>query len=178
VRRLLILVAAAGTAHAEGERALSGDAGLATFSALGKKVGSMAQPQLSPDIGFTLGGSFEYMIGADFALRAEGAGTMFTGGEEKDESSLSYAVLGGVGAAFRFDVLKYVPYAFVGVGGMATFGGPIDRGANLMLSVGGGLDVLQSRERSYGGELRIASFGGDVTIVTLSFRASCRWGFF
>ena len=32
------------------------------------------------------------------------------------QSAGSYAVLGDVGAAFRFDVFKYVPYAFAGFG--------------------------------------------------------------
>jgi len=47
-----------------------------------------------------------------------------------------------------------------------------------VLVVGGGLDCLTSRTGSYGGELRLASFGGDITVVTLSFRASLRWGYF
>ena len=178
MRALLCLAALAGTARADGERALSGDFGLATFSALGKKVGNMTPPSLSPDIGFTLGGSYEHMIGADFALRAEAAGGLFTGGAEKGESSTSWAALGDVGIAFRFDVARWVPYAFAGVGGVISGGGPIDRGADFVVSIGGGLDFLASRSRSYGGELRLASFGGDVTVATLSFRASLRWGYF
>jgi hypothetical protein len=175
---LLLVCALAGTAFADGERALSGDLGLATFSTVGKKVGSMQPPSLSPDIGFTAGGSYEQMLGSDFAFRAELAGGLFSGGNQKGESGTSWAALGDVGAAFRFDVARWVPYAFVGVGGVISGGGPIDRGADFVLTVGGGLDCLTSRSGSYGGELRLASFGGDVTVVTLSFRASVRWGFF
>ena len=178
MRALLCLAALAGTAHAEGERALSGDAGLATFSTLGKKVGGMTPPSLSPDFGFTLGGSYEHMIGADFALRAEAAGGLFHGGAQKDESDTSWAALGDVGIAFRFDVARWVPYAFAGVGGVISGGGPIDRGADFVVSLGGGVDCLTSRSRSYGVELRLASFGGNVTVATLSLRASLRWGFF
>jgi hypothetical protein len=74
--------------------------------------------------------------------------------------------------------LKYVPYAFGGVGGVATTGGPIDRGVNFVLVVGGGLDWLTSRSRSYGIEGRLASFGGDVTVFTLGVRGTLRWGYF
>lgn len=178
MRALLCLAALAGTAHAEGERALSGDVGFATFSTTGTKVGNMAPPTLSPDVGFTLGGSYEQLIGSDLALRAEVAGGLFHGGAEKDQSDTSWAALGDVGAAFRFDVARWVPYAFVGIGGVISGGGPIDRGADFVITVGGGLDFLASRSRSYGGELRLASFGGDVTVATLSFRASLRWGYF
>ena len=175
---VLGLAALAGVAHAEGERALSGDIGLATFSTTGMKVGNQTPPSLSPDIGFTLGGSYEQMLGSDFALRAELAGGLFHGGNEKDESDTSWAVVGDVGVAFRFDVARWVPYAFAGVGGVISGGGPIDRGADVMLAVGGGVDFLATRARSYGGELRLASFGGDITVLTLSFRASIRWGYF
>ncbi len=178
MRALLCLIALAGSAHAEGERALSWDAGLATFSTTGKPVGNMAPPALSPDFGFTLGGSYEHMIGADFALRAEAAGGVFNGGAQKGESDWSWAALGDVGVAFRFDVARWVPYAFAGVGGVISGGGPIDTGTDFVLVVGGGLDFLASRSRSYGGELRLASFGGDITVATISFRATCRWGFF
>ncbi len=178
MRALLCLALLGGPASADGERALSGDVGLATFSTTGKPVGNMAPPTLSPDFGFTLGGSYERMLGSDFAFRAELAGGLFSGGEQKDQSGTSWAALGDVGAAFRFDVARWVPYAFVGVGGVISGGGPIDRGMDFVLVVGGGLDCLTSRSGSYGGELRLASFGGDVTVATLSFRASLRWGYF
>ena len=181
MRALLYLAAVAclgGAARADGERALSGDIGLATFSTVGKKVGNQTPPSLSPDIGVTLGGSYEQMLGSDFAFRGEAAGSLFHGGAEKDESDTSWALVGDVGFAFRFDVARWVPYAFAGVGGVISGGGPIDRGADVMLAVGGGLDFLASRARSYGAELRLASFGGDITVLTLSFRASLRWGYF
>jgi hypothetical protein len=119
----------------------------------------------------------------DFALRAELVGGLFHGGgdekkEKEGESQASNVLLADVGAALRFDVLKYVPYAFVGVGAMTTGGGPLDRGTDLVLIVGGGLDWLQSRARSYGLEARIASFGGDVTVVTIGLRGTARWGYF
>jgi len=87
-------------------------------------------------------------------------------------------VLGDAGVVFRFDVLKFVPYAFGGLGGIMAGGGPIDRGTDFVLVVGGGVDWLQSRERSLGLEARVASFGGDVTVVTFGVRGTVRWGFF
>lgn len=165
-------------AHAEGERALSAGLGWATFSTPGVKTGNMEPPAVTPDVGGTLSVSYEHAIGSDFSLRAETVGSLFYGGKSKDDSALSYAVLGDAGITFRFDVLKYVPYAFGGVGGVLTSGGPIDDQAQLVLAIGGGLDVLVDRARSWGIEGRLASFGGDVTIFTLGVRATTRWGYF
>jgi hypothetical protein len=186
VRSLLIVAVIGSTAHAEGERALSASIGWATFSATGKPVGNQAPPTLSPDLGGALGVSYELSVSTDLGLRGELAGGAFYGGDQpmqgqtagKAGGKTSFALLGDAGVVFRFDVVKFVPYAFGGLGGVATGGGPIDRGADLVLVIGGGVDWLQRRERSYGLEARIASFGGDVTVVTFGFRGTARWGFF
>lgn len=177
---VLGLGAGAGAARAESEQALSVGLGWATFSALGEAMDGMEPPSLSPTIGGSLGVSYERHIGTDFALRGELVGGLFYGGgdEEKMQSQTSNALLADVGAALRFDVLKYVPYAFVGLGAVTTGGGPLDRGTDPVLVVGGGLDWLQSRARSYGVEARVASFGGDVTVVTIGVRGTTRWGYF
>ncbi len=133
---------------------------------------------MSPDVGGALATSYEHAIGSDFSLRGELAGGLFYGGNTDKQSALSYAGLVDAGAVFRFDVLKYVPYAFGGVGAVVTHGGAIGSGASFVLAVGGGLDVLVSRSRSWGIEARLASFGGDVTIVTFGLRATTRWGYF
>ncbi|MDB4954364.1 MAG: hypothetical protein JWO36_1933 [Myxococcales bacterium] len=173
------LLLAASPALAEGERALSVGLGWATFSAPGKKTGNMAPPALSPDVGGALSVIYERAIGTDFALRGELSGGLFYGGVANAmQSKTSYAGLGDVGAVFRFDVLKYVPYAFVGIGGLVSGGGPIERGAQVVLAIGGGVDFLQSRSRSWGFEGRLASFGGDVTILTFGVRGTVRWGYF
>ncbi|MEO8706855.1 MAG: hypothetical protein ABI867_42910 [Kofleriaceae bacterium] len=166
------------SARADSEQALSLNLGYATFSVPGEAMPNMPPPSLSPTFGWTLGGSYERALGTDFALRGEVAGGMFFGGEQKDQSSKSYALLVDAGIAFRFDVFKYVPYAFAGVGGVMAGGGPIDRGTDFVIVVGGGLDKLLSRKRSVGAELRIASFGGDITVFTAGFRGTVRWGFF
>lgn len=178
-RGSLLLVATMGSlAHADGDRAVSAGLGWATFSTTGKPKGKQAPPALSPDVGGALVVSYEQSISTDVSLRGELAGGVFYGGNQAMESNTSYALLGDAGVVFRFDVLKFVPYAFGGLGGVATAGGPIDRGADFVLVAGGGVDWLQRRERSYGIEARVASFGGNITVVTFGVRGTMRWGFF
>jgi hypothetical protein len=174
---VLTLLLTAGVARADGESAVSVSLGWATFRAQGKPMDREAPPTLSPDVGGTLAVSYERSISSDFSLRGELAGGVFYGGAQAMQSNTSFAALGDAGIVYRFDVLKYVPYAFAGLGGVAAGGGPIDRGANFVLVLGAGLDWLVSRERSYGIEARVASFGGDITLVTVGVRGTVRWGF-
>jgi hypothetical protein len=173
---LMIVAALTGVAHGEGDRALSAGLGWATYSALGKPMARQAPPTLSPDIGGVLAVSYEQAISSDLSLRAELAGGVFYGGGQAMQSQTAYASLGDAGAVFRFDVLKVVPYLFGGLGSVVSGGGPIDRGADFVLVIGGGVDWLTSRERSIGLEARIASFGGDITLVTFGVRGTLRWG--
>lgn len=166
----------ASPAHAEGERALSAGVAWATFRATGEAMGKEAPPTISPDIGGALVISYERAISSDLSLRGELAGGVFYGGAQAMEANTSYAALGDAGVVFRFDVLRVVPYAFGGIGGVVSGGGPLDRGADLVLVVGGGLDWLRSRERSLGIEARVGSFGGDITVVTVGVRGTVRWG--
>lgn len=166
------------TADADGDRALSVSLGWATFSVPAKPIKGMEQPAITPDVGGTLGAIYEHSLSDDLSLRAELAGGMFYGGNDSKQTSLSYTGLGDVGVTYRFDVLKYVPYAFAGLGVVVTGGGPIERGTDLVLALGGGLDILSSRTRSWGVEARLASFGGDVTLFTLGLRGTVRWGYF
>lgn len=168
---------AIGTVRADGESAVSVGVSWATFSAQGKPVDQQAPPTLSPDVGGALTVSYERSISSDFGLRAELAGGVFYGGAQAMQSNTSFAALGDAGIVYRFDVLKYVPYAFAGIGGVAAGGGPIERSQEFVLVLGGGLDWLVSRERSYGLEARVASFGGDITVVTVGVRGTVRWGF-
>ena len=174
----LLIVLLARTVHAEGDRALSVSLGWATFSAPGPAMGNRAPPTLSPDLGGAIAVSYERAISTDISLRGELAGGLFRGGSEDLQGTTSYAALGDAGAVFRFDVLNIVPYAFGGLGAVYTGGGPIDRGADAVLVVGAGVDWLERRERSFGVEGRLASFGGDVTLVTFGVRGTVRWGFF
>ena len=164
--------------HAEGEQALSASLGWATFSVPGKPMRGKVTPTLTPDVGGVLAVSYERAISTDLSLRAEAAGGVFRGGNEAMEGRTSYAALGDAGVVFRFDVLTIVPYAFGGLGGAMAGGGPIDRSVDLVLVAGAGVDWLRGRTRSYGVEARVASFGGDVTVITAGLRGTLRWGFF
>lgn len=179
VLALPLLVATAGSARADGEKAASVSVGWATFSVPGgTSMSGTATPGVSPDVGGTVSAMYEHMIGSDLGLRAEGAFGVFYGGQAEDQAATSYAGVADAGIVFRFDVLKYVPYAFGGLGVVKTWGGPIGSDLAPVLAVGGGLDILASRQHSYGFELRIASFGGDVTVFTLGVRGTTRWGYF
>ncbi len=164
--------------HAEGDQALSASVSWATFSVPGVPVGRDAPPTLSPDVGGAVAVSYERSISTDLSLRAEAAGGVFRGGGQGMQGKTSYAALGDAGLVFRFDVLNIVPYAFAGLGAATAGGGPIARSADLVLVVGAGVDWLRGRHRSYGLEARVASFGGDVTVVTVGLRGTVRWGFF
>lgn len=159
-----------GERPAQADRAISVGAGWATYSTLGEPPMPMkAPPTLSAEAGGHLELSYEHGISQEVSLRAEVAGALF--GDD-----WSYLALGDVGVVYRFDVVKYVPYGFAGVGGLVSGGGPID--SDLIVVLGGGLDVLSSRTRSWGVEGRLASFAGDTTVFTLGVRGSVRWGFF
>lgn len=176
----LLAIFAPSVTYADGERAFSVEAGWATFSTTGKKVGSAAPPALSPDWGGNLALVFERELSSDLMLRAEAAGAFFKGGTQPKQmqTDTSYAGVGDVGLVFRFDVLRDVPYAFGAVGGVMSGGGPIDRGNDFVVVIGGGLDWLETRKRSYGFEAKLASFGGNITVFTVNVRATTRWGFF
>ncbi|HEY4183201.1 MAG TPA: hypothetical protein VGM90_40535 [Kofleriaceae bacterium] len=173
-----LVAALGGVSWAENERALSLEVNYATFDAPGVAMMNMPPPTLTPDFGFAAGGVYEQMIGSDVGLRGEVVLDLFRGGNTAKQSATSYAALADVGFTFRFDVLKYVPYACAGVGGVISTGGPIDGKSDFVVVLGGGLDILSSRERSWGIEGRLASFAGDVTLVTFGIRGTVRWGFF
>ena len=165
---------------ARAEDALSIGLGWATFSTVGVKKGNMEPPTLSPDLGGAGNLTYERAVGTDLSLRADVGGGVFYGGIQnpRTQTEMSYAVLADVGITVRFDVLKYVPYGFAGIGGVASTGGPITDQLDLVIVVGGGLDVLASRTRSWGVEGRLASFGGDITVFTFGVRGTTRWNIF
>ncbi|MEJ7603403.1 MAG: hypothetical protein WKG01_36285 [Kofleriaceae bacterium] len=178
---VLCLVLGTSVARAEDDQALSAGIGFATFSLPGEPTGDMEPTTVSPGGGEALAVSYERAIGLDVSLRAELAGALFHGGNDEDQSSVSYAALGDLGVTFRFDVVRWVPYAFAGLGGVASGGGPIAAaagGLDFVVVVGGGVDYLVSRARSLGLEARLASFGGDITVFTVGVRGTLRWGFF
>lgn len=165
-------------ARADGDRALSVGIDYATFSAPGIANSSGQTPSAaSPSWGAGVSGSYEQALSTDISLRGELAGDAFSGGltDPKHQTTRSYAGVGDVGVLFRFDVLRVVPYAFGGVGGIVATGGPLAT-TGLVLAIGGGVTFLVDRRRSVGAEVRIASFGTGLTVVTFGVRLSTRWG--
>lgn len=164
---LAILALAAAPARAgDGESALSASLGWATYATPNKD-----QKTVHPTVGGAVGVSYERGISEALSWRVSIAGGAFAGGG----TSGAGWVTGGL--VYRFDVLKYVPYAFAGVGGIGLGGGPLPGGLDPLLELGGGLDMLSSRDRSWGLEARLGSFAGSTTVFTVGVRRTWRWGY-
>jgi hypothetical protein len=178
---LLPVIGLATPARADGDdRALSLSFGYATFSEPGKPTRNQQPTSITPNFGLTPSVMYEHAFSTDFSLRGELGGALFQGGQNinpKNTGSVSWMGLADVGITFRFDVLKWVPYAFGGLGAMASTGGALDGGLVPVLVVGGGLDILESRSRSWGFEARVIGFASDVTVFTIGLRGTARWGY-
>ncbi len=166
---VIAIACSAQVAHAgEGESALSpslGWAGYATTDKDGKAVSST--------IGLGAGATYERGISEALSWRVSIFGAGFTA-----DKGRSVAAWGAAGIVYRFDVLKYVPYVEVSVGGIWIDGATLHNGTDPLLELGGGLDILSSRDRSWGVEARLGSFAGDTTILTIGARTTWRWGYF
>jgi hypothetical protein len=166
----LFLAALPGAAAAgEGESALSGSLGAGTFVLPGEEE--------DETIGPTAGGvglvSYERGFSEALSWRVELSGGLYGGG------GLSWSGAAAGGLVYRFDVLKYVPYALLEVGGSVVGGGELeDSVIDPVVLIGGGLDFLLGRSRSWGLEARLASFAGDTTLISLGARYTIRWGYF
>jgi hypothetical protein len=93
----------------------------------------------------------------------------------------SWTGVAAAGVVYRLDIIEYVPYALLEVGGAAIGGGPLpgDDSPELdpVFLIGAGLDVLRGRSSSWGIEARAAWVAGT-TLVSLGGRYTWRWGFF
>jgi hypothetical protein len=166
------LAAIASHAHAETEQAVSVGVGYATYAALGKAMGNMPPPTITPTAGAGVRLGYERALSQELSMRGAVAAGGFVGGGTAHYGEAA------VGVTFRFDVLKYVPYAFAEIGLLQRGGGPLSTGLDPVLCLGGGLDVLASRSRSWGFEAQLSSFGGSTTVFTIGLRGTHRWGFF
>lgn len=169
-RVLVIACLAPGVAHAgDGESAASLELAGGTYVLPGEEE----DETIAPIAGGVVVATYERGFSEALSWRVELAGAVYGGG------GVSWGAAAGAGLVYRFDVLKYVPYAIVGLGGSYLDGGPIpDRVIDPVVLVGGGVDLLKSRDRSYGLEARVASFAGDTTTVSLGVRITHRWGYF
>jgi len=168
LRAIAVLCVLGSVAYAgEGESALSPSLGYATYATLDKD----GKPA-SPDAGAMIGATYERGISEALSWRVSAVGGGFVGG------GTTWAAWGAAGIVYRFDVLKYVPYVEVSGGAVLLGGGPLASGVDPLLELGGGLDWLQDRDRSFGVEIRLGSFAGDTTIFTAGVRTTWRWGYF
>lgn len=166
----LCLLAAPGVAAAsDGESALSGSLAGGTFVLPGEEE----DESIAPTAGGVGGVSYERGFSEALSWRVELSGGLYGGG------GLSWSGQVAGGLVYRFDVLKYVPYALIELGGSIVGGGPVPEPVlDPVVLIGGGLDFLLGRSRSWGLEARVASFAGDTTTISLGARYTIRWGYF
>ena len=163
------LTTAASSADAgDGERAVSLGLGYATYAT----PNAEDDDTLTPTAGAAVVATYERGVGADTAVRADlVVGGYFGGGTVG-------SALATVGLGYRVDVLKYVPYLEVGVGALVRTGGPFEPGVEPALRIGGGVDWLRGRARSYGVAVIMTSFASETTTLAVSVRSTWRWGYF
>ena len=145
----------------EGESVVSVSLSYATF----------AIPDHNPS-GSVVGMDYERGITDVLWLRASGGAGVYYA------DSASYSGHGVVGLTYALDVLKYVPYVNLGVGGIVTTGGEFDTEVHPLAELGGGLDILHSPNFSYGVQARFESFLTETAFFSAGVRLSWRWGFF
>lgn len=157
----------AGTAHAgDGETAVSAGAAWATYATPGE------DETLSPTAGGALAATYERGFGDYASWRLHGIGAVYGGG------GTAYTGLVTAGLSYRVDVLRYVPYVTVGVGGLVRGGGPFETGVEPVLELGAGVDWLRGRDRSWGLAGSLTGFASDTTTLTVGLRSTWRWGYF
>lgn len=152
----------------DGETAVSAAAGFATYATPDEDD----EATLTPTAGAALQATYERGFGDYAAWRAHLGGAIYGGG------GVVGSGLATIGLSYRLDVLRYVPYAAVGVGVLVRGGGPFATGVEPALEVGGGVDVLRGRARSWGVAAAITSFASDTTTLTVTVRSTWRWGYF
>lgn len=152
----------------EGERAASAGAAFATYAT----PDADEEEMLRPTGGLALAVTYERGFSDYASWRIHGAGALHAGG------GLAGTGLVTVGLSYRVDVLRYVPYVIVGVGGLVRAGGPFTTGIEPALEVGGGVDWLRGRDRSWGVHAAVTGFAADTTTVQIGLRTTWRWGYF
>jgi hypothetical protein len=169
-----LLVCLPRLAHAgEGEKAVSGGLGIGTWVAPNPDEDA-EEETIAASGGLIAQVVYEQAFSEALSWRLEAWGAVYTGTDGR-----SYGAVAAGGLVYRFDVLKYVPYGIVELGGQYLTGGELAEAAlDPVLQVGGGLDVLKSRQSSWGVELRIGGFAGDTVTTSLGFRMTRRWDYF
>jgi hypothetical protein len=170
---MAVLLSIPATARADREKALSVGLGFSSYATPGKpaKDGD-PPPTLSPTAGAALRLMYELAWTRDLSFRGSIAAGAFVGG------GTSFYSEAAAGVTLRFDVLKYVPYAFAELGVIERGGGQINTATDPVLCLGGGVDILTRRDLSWGIEGQLSSFAGDFTVFSVGLRGTTRWDFF
>jgi hypothetical protein len=161
-------VAPAAARAGDGENAVSAGLGWATYATPGEEE----DQTLTPTAGAALTLSYERGFGDYVSWRVHGAGALYGGG------GLAGTFLVTAGLSYRVDVLRYVPYVVVGVGGLVRAGGPFENGIEPALELAAGVDWLRGRDRSWGLTGALTGFASDTTTLTVGVRSTWRWGYF
>ena len=162
VAAAILLCAARPSAASDDESALSVSLGYGTY----------AVPDSNPH-GSVLGVDYERGFSDALSFRASGGAGAYYGNDQ-----LTYSGHLVLGITYLFDVIKYVPYANLGLGGIAIFGEEDGTRLSPLVELGVGVDVLHSRTFSYGVQLRFETFLQETSFFTGGLRATWRWGFF
>ncbi len=175
---VLVLAIPQVAAASEGESAFSIGAGVATWMHDHDHDDDDDDDDddwLGPTVGGVLVASYERGFTDALSWRVDLSGGLH------GIDGLSWSAVAAAGVVYRYDVIKYVPYAMLQLGGTAIGDGPIpdDDSPELdpVVLVGAGVDLLRDRRSSWGVETRVA-LGADVVTATLGARFTWRWGFF
>lgn len=164
----LVLVASSAWAGT-GENALSLGGGYATYATPSDQDDEVR----SPTVGAAATATFERGVSDYAAWRVRAVGAVYTSAAGTAGSGLVT-----LGLSYRVDVLKYVPYVAVGIGGLVRGGGPFSTGIEPALEIAGGIDWLRGRNRSLGIDLAMTGFASDTTTLAVTVRSTWRWGYF
>jgi hypothetical protein len=171
VRSLALLGALLPTAAlaAEGQSSISVTAG---YAALVAEDGATPARQLDGNGGL---GSVDYQrgFGDSWWLRVGlGGGAVSLGGE------MSGVAVGTVGLTYAVDILRYVPYVGLGVGGVVVGGGAVRTHIDPVVDLAAGIEVQESPGFAWGIEARLSSFAAQTTLFTIGPRLVWKWGYF
>ena len=167
-RALLVLglFAASRTHAAAGESAVSVGAGFGSFNV------TQDAKDIS-GVGGVVGLDVTYGVADAFWLRAAVSGGLYSADGQRTTGGS-----GTLGVYYAVDVLRYVPYVVAGVGAFVAGGGAVDTKARLIIEIGVGVEVQESRALSWGIEARLASFASQATVFTVGPRISFKFGYF
>lgn len=158
-------------AAVEGEQVLSVCAGYANLS-IPQDAGDGSERDLGMHGGMVQV-DYERGLSETWSLRGSLSGGLYDG-----PVNLAYSGALVADLLYRFDVIRYVPYLMGGVGLVSAFGEGVDTRYLPVVELGLGLDVLESREFSWGIEARWDTSYSFARYLTVGMKASWRWGYF